>query len=387
MRILFGPDHDGLHISPDTPGAYEWWYFDAFSDDGRFALVAIFFLGTPMSPYYKQVVDGKNPLPRDWCGVFFSLHELVSKRVDRQNSYGKFWRERAYAYNLYRDGAFKSDPFSVNIGTSRLFKVATSDGKQAWHLQIEEKGLWRHTLRADLHFTLEGPPLTLPEAGDANNAHTWVCTAPVCRVSGTVTLPGKEIPLDSKGYHDHNFGQLPWDDVDIWYWGRIAVDYKKTLMEGSRIYWSEAEREAPPDPGTLVFYRVEQGPQAQDTVLYFDGQGKNDPNLTFRPHTNDAEIRARFGLRHKPRFLYEVLMNGTVSNLIECGFSSMDKGEKPFAEGPFYRRTMVWSDTVDIAQYGSAGYIGDGIGEVFRPAQLCGPIASRAMWTRIRRRS
>ena len=59
MRILFGPQHDALHVDPAHPGAYEWWYFDAVSDDGRWALVTIFFLGSPMSPYYKAVATGR----------------------------------------------------------------------------------------------------------------------------------------------------------------------------------------------------------------------------------------------------------------------------------------------------------------------------------------
>ena len=96
MRILFGSEHDARQIDPDLPGAYEWWYFDAVSDDGNFVFVAIFFLGTPMSPYYKATANGQKPFPKDWCGVFVSLHEKKGGR----------WTERAYGYNLYRGGTF-----------------------------------------------------------------------------------------------------------------------------------------------------------------------------------------------------------------------------------------------------------------------------------------
>ena len=110
MQTLFGPEHDVCHIEPGEPGSYEWWYFDAISDDGRWAIVSIYFLGSPMSTYYKAVVDGRRLKPSDWCGVFFSLHEKVS---------GK-WRERAYIYNIYANGQFARDDPRVSIGASTI---------------------------------------------------------------------------------------------------------------------------------------------------------------------------------------------------------------------------------------------------------------------------
>jgi len=61
-------------------GAYEWWYFDAVSDDGRETLVVIFLDGFIFSPRYnlavkeymdgsrRRVHDGYAPKPV-WCGV------------------------------------------------------------------------------------------------------------------------------------------------------------------------------------------------------------------------------------------------------------------------------------------------------------------------------
>ena len=38
-----------------TPGAHEWWYFDAISADGRDVLVIIFYAGLPFDPSYGVV--------------------------------------------------------------------------------------------------------------------------------------------------------------------------------------------------------------------------------------------------------------------------------------------------------------------------------------------
>jgi carotenoid 1,2-hydratase len=35
-------------------GGYSWWYVDAISDDGRYGLTVIAFIGSVFSPYYKQ---------------------------------------------------------------------------------------------------------------------------------------------------------------------------------------------------------------------------------------------------------------------------------------------------------------------------------------------
>ena len=41
---------------PVPPGGYCWWYVDATSDCGQFALTVIAFVGSVFSPYYHWVV-------------------------------------------------------------------------------------------------------------------------------------------------------------------------------------------------------------------------------------------------------------------------------------------------------------------------------------------
>ncbi len=357
MQILFGPAHDARHIDPDAPNGYEWWYFDAISDDGNYALVVIFFLGTPMSPYYKTVVDGKNPLPKDWCGVFVSLHERKP---------GKHWRERAYAYNLYRNGAFATDAPAVHVGGSTM-RGEVVDGQWRWHLTLDEPGLWRGRTQAELTFTLLGEPLTLPPVAEADGVpvsdHHWVCVAPRCRVEGVVTAAdGESIAFGGTGYHDHNFGTLPWHDVKSWFWARFHfVEEQETR--------------------TAIFYETNRidkvDKQDEAVVLFFDQAGHvaNGPG---------GNLKARRWSQNVYGFEYGIAWDWTAADESE-GLVSFSRFRRQLSEGPFYIRF-----TSELARFDERDgvILSDlGIGEVFQPSRLCGPIASRAMWTRMRRRS
>lgn len=361
MRILFGPAHDALHVDPAAPGAYEWWYFDALSDNGRFAVVAIFFLGSPMSPYYKAVATNKAANARDFCGVFVSVHERVAHEC---------WRERAYAYNLYRNGAFSSARPEAAVGGSAVTSEAAAGGSWRWQVHVDEPGLWTGRARLDLTFVTAAPP-DLSPMGDDSADHTWVCVAPVCRAEGTLAPPsGQKVAFSGSGYHDHNFGRLPFTDTGSWYWGRAPLVCDDGKMR------------------TGVFYALRgHGGAEQITLLTFDEHGgalagtaapvaAAAPALT-RP------VRSAYGLRHA------TVLNSAVTTATPLRLQAVLHPERgAFSEGPFYRRLpltlearaeqnneRLWTGT------------GEGIGEVFRPAGLCGPVASRAMWSRIRRRN
>jgi carotenoid 1,2-hydratase len=341
LRILFGPQDDHRHIDPDAPGGYEWWYFDALSMDGRYALVAIFFLGSPMSPYYKAVVDGRQPLPRDWSGVFFALHEIVGGR----------WKERAYAYNLYREGDFGGPQPAVSLGTSKM-RTAGWERSRQWQLEIDEPGLWRGRTRASLSFSTVGASPMGVAATQPDSAHTWVCVAPDCKVEGTVMLAsGEEIDFAGTGYHDHNFGQLPWSDAKIWYWGRAH------FAETSAVKTAVLYHLVPPAASDT----------AQTTLLLYDQRGEPIALPSSVEVTLPRTVRNAYGFEHATLCEWQ---GGGAALAVDHGI---------FAEGPFYRRLPV-----EITVGGDTAW---GIGEVFQPARLCGPIASRAMWTRMRRRS
>jgi hypothetical protein len=318
-----------------------------------------------MTPYYKAVVDGKNPDPRDWCGVFVSLHEKVSER----------WCERAYAYNLYRGGEFEDAP-TLKIGRSRIDYAAPG----TWKLTVQERGLWFEETHIEATFTAQNPPLSLPPMGDKSDdtSHAWVCVAPACQVEAVCTLSnGTRIRFTANGYHDHNFGQLPWDTVDGWYWGRGHRSGETGIAE------------------TIVWYALVSPLEKPRSLLFvFDANGnlcsKPEEGCWF-PYRDTARQWGRYGFVYPANF--STFAVPSVNNTWFSGECRLTDRWGVFADGPFYRRLPLTVKLTEGAEFSAASNNGTayefapGIGEVFRPARLCGPIASRAIWTRIRRRN
>lgn len=317
-----------------------------------------------MSPYYKAAATGKRPKPRDWCGVFVSLHE---KRTER-------WRERAYSYNLYDHGDFGE--MSQTVGGARI--VRDNNGSATvWRVTADESGLWRGRTQVEMTFAATGPALALPAMGgeEATSPHTWVCVAPVCRAEGAVTLAsGEVVRFAGNGYHDHNFGVLPYEDAEYWQWGRVPL---------------RRDRETEPSH-TAVYYHIappataEADTPPQTTLLVFDAAGQPVTARTVAAVLPPQEQGGSYGMRYERTLLLgdagagEPTLTATVRD--RAGV---------FSNGPFYARFPVHAEFAEVTENHTvtpAVWRGDGIGEAFRPARLCGPIASRAMWSRIRRR-
>ena len=313
------------------------------------------------------------PPARDWCGVFFALHE----RLPRQ----KRWIERVYAYNLYQGGNWSEIGVlpQVQIGDSQLTTTQNAEGV-AWNTAINERGLWRGAVKADLRFmqipTRFPDPLPEPAAPDE---HTWVCAAPLCDVSGTVSVPGRQpITFSGSGYHDHNFGQLPLQTTDIWYWGRASLHCDDNQIRQAVFYHLINVGANPYD---------EEGTGTQTTWLTFEEALPDAPRPAPLVRQNVPILtdpaRNAYGLKHFDR----VLLAHNVRDDNEQWRVALRPERGAYSEGPFYRRVPI---TVSAQQntLGQAAWSGrgEGIGEVFRPARMLGPIASRAIFSRLRRR-
>ena len=46
---------------------YRWWYLDALSDDARFGVAIIGFVGSVFSPYYFSARKKGSANPEDFC--------------------------------------------------------------------------------------------------------------------------------------------------------------------------------------------------------------------------------------------------------------------------------------------------------------------------------
>ena len=142
-------------------------------------------------------------IPTRWTGAASSspLHENI----------GGKWKERAYAYNLYRSGEFHSECPYVAVGSSRM----TYNGAGTWTVLLHERGLWRSEIQANLRFTMPSATAALLPYPNRtqDDTHSWVCVAPVCDFEGQIRVNERPITFNGAGYHDHNFGQVPLADV------------------------------------------------------------------------------------------------------------------------------------------------------------------------------
>jgi hypothetical protein len=201
LGTMIEPWEDGLREQP-RPGSLEWWYFDAHLEDGS-SLVAVF-MTKPTSSSAGEISP---------C-VLAQLTLPNGEIIDALQPFP------ASQFRASRDGC------DVHIGPN-----------------------W---LRGDLHryeFSLDTPALsmqltftgTLPSArigtGETHlgekDTFGWLVAVPRAVVTGTITLRGQTRSVSGLGYHDHNWGSLPFEDfLQEWYWGRAYLgDYTLIFAE------------------------------------------------------------------------------------------------------------------------------------------------------------
>ncbi len=62
-----------------APGGYAWWYLDAASDDGRFGLTLIAFVGSVFSPFYADARRRGRAEAIDHCAINVALYGDVRR--------------------------------------------------------------------------------------------------------------------------------------------------------------------------------------------------------------------------------------------------------------------------------------------------------------------
>ena len=340
MRLVLDPTEEAAHGAwlRGTPGAYEWWYFDAVSDDGEWALCCIWFLGSPFSPYYRQASRGLPADPYAHNALFFALY--------------RWGRLHAYHFTRFpvsQITATETGPLCLKFGPNTLSMPAPG----RWRLEIADENANGRSLDASLLFA--GPPLVAGTAEDSplGGDHSWLPVAPFCRVSGTLTLreernPGAEtLRFRGTGYHDHNWGRLPFDAaVRDWVWARAALRGERSVI----LYHVRPRRGAPVshlllfDAGRLIFH---------------------DPGASVRL---DQPVFNGFGTRYFSRL-----------TVAAPGFSVVFRFGRRLDSSPFYVRALCEAEVTENGQ----AETGHGIGEYLRPRPLAWPLVASAMKARI----
>lgn len=275
---------DDVWHPKDGAKSYEWWYFDALSDDGKESVVIIFLDNFVFSPRYntaarKYKSDGKTAdaslqTPKTPAVVFVYYRD--GKPVYR-------------AINEFPETDFKASftQPECHIGDNHLvFKSApygsgyliTINAKLSNNRRIEALFEW---LDIESDF--------IPEASEpSQSSHYWNLVAPRTDVSGRISVFGKNgEESDIKhfrgtGYHDHNIDNrwLP-ETVRDWHWGRV--------------HYADA---------TAVFYRyceTNDNPPTNKLLVVRDGElTERECSYVEAEHTRD-----KFGIRYPKRLRFE----------------------------------------------------------------------------------
>lgn len=240
MNILSDPSRD-TRATGQPPGGYEWWYFDAVSDDGRYSFVIIFYEGNPFSTRYIKALEEKTdpaspisasiststsslPMPSEYPAVSISIYE------QGESIY--------YSFTEFdeTDCTFSEERPFVEIGPHRMESSRTGN-QLSYLLSLNEELPSGDRLQAELAFE---SPFPLPLFGEEENpfatGHHWNLVQPRTEVIGTITTGMAEeesgveerdrtIAFRGTGYHDHNRGEEPMrEEFTDWYWGRCHFD-------------------------------------------------------------------------------------------------------------------------------------------------------------------
>lgn len=211
-------------ISKDTqtpkpkPGSYEWWYFDAMTDDG-YSIVVIFYDGNPFSRRYIQALQNKkSPKAGEYPAISISVYK------DSKPLFYAFEELNA------ADSHFSEQEPNGSVGANS-FTAIRSGSATSYKVTLNQSVPNGDTIKANLVFKdrLKGD-LSGSDFNRISNTseHTWNLVMPICRVEGEVATSGyyqEQFQFSGTGYHDHNTGFEPMkESFTEWYWGRYHLE-------------------------------------------------------------------------------------------------------------------------------------------------------------------
>ncbi len=205
-----------IRTTKNTPGAYEWWYFDAVSNDGRTKFVIIFYEGNPFSRrYINRQENTHDAYAKEFPAISISVYQ------NDQPVYYSFTEVEP------NNATFSDDVPFVQIG-NHMMEAQEQAGDLQYRIELNEELASGDSIEADITFTSNGQinesvALPLEKSGH----HVWNIIQPSAQVSGEIvcTADGQNqtlIPFEGTGYHDHNMGNEPLkEQFEDWYWGRF----------------------------------------------------------------------------------------------------------------------------------------------------------------------
>jgi carotenoid 1,2-hydratase len=260
--------HDVWHPKLDAQG-YEWWYFDALSDDGKDAVVIIFLDNFIFSPRYNAYCreQSKNAL-RQFKNALKNNPAKNQKTAEEQNAKNEIRHFPAIAFFYYHDGKpvyraineFPPESFSADTKLpacsmgDNSFKFQSASYGSGYLLSIKADLRRKRKLEANFEWlSIESDFLPHKDFGDLKNSHSWNLVCSRSDVTGSIKVTdekGKSIDVRhfrGTGYHDHNYdGRWLPQTVRDWQWGRAH------FSDATAVYYRYRELQDD-DPVTKLF--------------------------------------------------------------------------------------------------------------------------------------
>ncbi|MGE5154570.1 MAG: carotenoid 1,2-hydratase [Bdellovibrio bacteriovorus] len=205
-------------------GGYVWWYLDGLSDDGRYGITLIAFVGSVFSPYYAWGRRRGRADPTNHCALNVALY-ATGRAGPRRWTCTERGRV-ALGQGLER----------LAIGPSAL----TWEGDRL-NVEIDERAAplpYRVRGRVRMHplaitgrdFLLDGLP---GSGGRYGGRHRWWPIAPRARLEVQMEVP--RLAWRGAGYLDMNAGAEPLErGFHSWDWSRAGQEGASLILYDTR---------------------------------------------------------------------------------------------------------------------------------------------------------
>lgn len=244
--------------------AFDWWYFDALSEDGRDAIVIIFIDNFIFSPRY----NAKN------------------SRSPSNSGSGQI---PAVAFYYYRDGVpvyrsineFDSGSFSAETdtpscaigGSSFIFRSAPYGS--GYFVSVNAKLNNRQDIEAHFEWLSIESDFLPDKPVEKQLEHTWNLVVSRADVTGRITVSDRGginkdiIHFRGTGYHDHSSDNrwLP-ETICEWWWGRAH------FAESTAVFCRYKESDE--DDSIVKLITVCNGELREDDAVYEETNFKRD---------------------------------------------------------------------------------------------------------------
>lgn len=263
---------DVWHPKKDAK-AYEWWYFDALSDDGNEAIVIVFLDNFIYSPRYNRskLSDNGGGTIQKYPAVSFTYFR-DGKAVYR-------------SVNEYPDEAFSAGETSPECTIGECsFKFKSESYGSGYLVTINAVLSRGRRLEASLEWLSIESNFAPESFCYKDSSHCWNMVAPRSDVSGKINVYGRDSKTKysthfrGSGYHDHNLDNR-WlaKTVRDWHWGRAH------FTDATAVFYRYCEIEDD-NPNTKLF--VVQNGELQVRNVEYDEQNY---------------VRDKYGIRYPTR--------------------------------------------------------------------------------------